>query len=347
MLITLVARFGCNICSFLYPAYASYKALSIHPQSGPVAENQVERWLMYWAVVGTWTAVEAVIGWTFTWLPFYSLIKTCVFLYLSLPQSEGSSYIYRTHLEPFFNDHEADIDAFLASLRTRAGTAAAGAVAWAWERVKAQLNVALPAQGTKGEHLPPGGNDLVAAGIHQPPSLQDPASGAVQQLYGYASHYTQHYMPLAVSALSAAAASASSASRSAPVRSVSSSDPERAEQVPESIEMPIPVPTPSPRAYPSDSSLRSRTYLHAQQQARLQPRSVSSPSGRLSGSSSEESIGSATAAAKWNGEMSYEQIGRDEAAGVPPSGMRPEMEKRRSSWWAWGGGPTIEPDKTE
>lgn len=22
---------------------------------------------MYWAVVGTWTAVEAVVGWTFTW----------------------------------------------------------------------------------------------------------------------------------------------------------------------------------------------------------------------------------------------------------------------------------------
>ncbi len=85
LFITLIARFGwsvtlpflqsnhptdchsSNICSFLYPAYASYKALSIHPQSDPVAGQQVERWLMYWAVVGTWTAVEAVVGWTFTW----------------------------------------------------------------------------------------------------------------------------------------------------------------------------------------------------------------------------------------------------------------------------------------
>jgi hypothetical protein len=57
---------------------------------------------MYWAVVGSWTAVEAVIGWTFTWyvgiapplprltrrVPFYNIIKSLVFVYLALPQSE-------------------------------------------------------------------------------------------------------------------------------------------------------------------------------------------------------------------------------------------------------------------
>ena len=36
--------------------------------------------------------------------------------------------------------------------------------------------------------------------------------------------------------------------------------------------------------------------------------------------------------------MSYEQIGRDEAVGVSPSGTRPDLEKRRSSWWGWSGG---------
>jgi hypothetical protein len=56
-----------NICCFLYPAYASYKALSTSPANTPEADVLVERWLMYWAVVGTWTAVEAVVGWTFTW----------------------------------------------------------------------------------------------------------------------------------------------------------------------------------------------------------------------------------------------------------------------------------------
>ena len=41
---------------------------------------------------------------------------------------------------------------------------------------------------------------------------------------------------------------------------------------------------------------------------------------------------------KWSGEMSYEQIGREEAVGVSPSGMRSDLEKRRSSWWGWGAG---------
>lgn len=33
---------------------------------------------------------------------------------------------------------------FLSSLRTRAGTAVAAAIAWVWERLKAQINVGLP-----------------------------------------------------------------------------------------------------------------------------------------------------------------------------------------------------------
>lgn len=56
-----------NVCCFLYPAYASYKALSIRPESSEEANEQVKRWLMYWAVIGSWTAVEMVVGWTFTW----------------------------------------------------------------------------------------------------------------------------------------------------------------------------------------------------------------------------------------------------------------------------------------
>ncbi len=162
------------------------------------------------------------------------------------------------------------------------------------------------------------------------------------------------YMPLAVSALSAAAASAN---RFVPTRSTSATVPgERAEQVPESIEMPVPMPTPSPRSG-SESSLRSRTYLQAQQQAGLsagrfsmssQGRSVSTPSGRISAHSSDESMASGNGKdTKWNGEMSYEQIGRDEAADIPPSGVRPGMEKRRSSWWGWGGGAPGERDKAE
>ena len=120
-------------------------------------------------------------------LPFYSVCKACIFLYLSLPQSEvsrrgslpsallrsspadfriqGSSYIYRNHLAPFFTDHETDIDAFLASLRTRAGTAVATAIAWLWERVKAQINVCacLPSASPTANSCPHPGSFFVGA----------------------------------------------------------------------------------------------------------------------------------------------------------------------------------------
>jgi hypothetical protein len=46
--------------------------------------------------------------------------------------------------------------------------------------------------------------------------------------------------------------------------------------------------------------------------------------------------------AKWQGEMSYESIARDEVGEVPEhvlrgQGGRPNMDKRRSSWWGWAG----------
>ncbi|WVW86707.1 hypothetical protein I302_108761 [Kwoniella bestiolae CBS 10118] len=348
MLIALLSKWSCHVCSYLYPAYASYKALSHHPDSSPEAMAQVERWLMYWAVVGTWTAVESVLGWTFTWLPFYSLIKTLIFLYLSLPQSEGSSYIYNNHLAPFFHEHESDIDAFLASLRSRASTALAGGVGWCWEKVKAQLNIALPAG---HEPFPNQGGYHVGdvqgfdvPGLHQPPTLQDPASGAIQQVYGLVTRYAGHYMPVALSALTAAAASAQS---SASVRPR-----ERAEQVPESMSMPIPVPTPGVRSAPSDNTLRSRTYLHASGGGA----SISSPelaqaSARFQGhrpsassSNSEDSLFNSGANSKNSSHVrlssDYEQINRDEAMGAP-GGQRPGIgdQRRSSGWFGWGGTP--------
>ncbi|WWD04154.1 hypothetical protein V865_002220 [Kwoniella europaea PYCC6329] len=363
MLIALLSKWSCHICSYLYPAYASYKALSHHPDSSPEAMAQVERWLMYWAVVGTWTAIESVLGWTFTWLPFYSLIKTLIFLYLSLPQSEGSSYIYTNHLAPFFHEHESDIDAFLASLRSRASTALAGGLGWCWEKVKAQLNIALPAGHepfpNQGVYNVGDAQGFDVPGLHQPPTLQDPASGAIQQAYGLFSRYAGHYMPVALSALTAAAASAQSSNRSAPA---SSGFPARAEQVPESMSMPIPVPTPGVRSSPSDTTLRSRTYLHAGGSGNgISSPELAAASGRFQGgrsrpsassSNSEESLFNSAPNSKNSSHVrlssDYEQINRDEVLGAP-NGQRPAMgdQRRSSGWFGWGGGGTPDKPKSE
>jgi hypothetical protein len=98
-------------------------------------------------------------------IPFYSTFKSLFFLYLSSSHTEvsdvtvwpppltplllhidghqGASYIYRTHLAPFFHEHEPDIDAFISSLRSRAGEAVVQGAVWVWEKAKTQLNVSL------------------------------------------------------------------------------------------------------------------------------------------------------------------------------------------------------------
>jgi receptor expression-enhancing protein 1/2/3/4 len=48
---------------FLYPAYATYKSLGRRPTD----HAELERWLMYWSVVGAWTAAEGIVGWFLEW----------------------------------------------------------------------------------------------------------------------------------------------------------------------------------------------------------------------------------------------------------------------------------------
>lgn len=119
--------------AFLYPGYASYKVLSQRPAS----EEELERWLMYWTVLGFVVGVEYVAEWTISWyapsfhiftqsdslspyrIPFYYTLKTLFLLYIALPQTKGSSYLYKTHLQPFFRTHETEIDTTLAHLKAR------------------------------------------------------------------------------------------------------------------------------------------------------------------------------------------------------------------------------------
>ncbi|KAJ7093910.1 hypothetical protein B0H15DRAFT_947244 [Mycena belliarum] len=100
MLFYLASRIVSSIAAYLYPGYASFKTLSQRPAS----EVDLERWLMYWSVLGCIVGVD------------YVAERSCL-LYLALPQTRGSTYIYTAHLRPFFRTHEDQIDARLAQLR--------------------------------------------------------------------------------------------------------------------------------------------------------------------------------------------------------------------------------------
>ncbi|KAJ2932673.1 hypothetical protein H1R20_g4426, partial [Candolleomyces eurysporus] len=53
-------------------------------------------------------------------LPFYWEVKTLFLLYLSLPQTQGSTYIYQTYLHPFLAKNEASLDAGIVALQSNA-----------------------------------------------------------------------------------------------------------------------------------------------------------------------------------------------------------------------------------
>ncbi|KAL1672201.1 TB2/DP1, HVA22 family-domain-containing protein [Schizophyllum commune] len=166
MLLFLTSRIISAVAAFLYPGYASYKTLSQRPAS----EEELERWLMYWSVLGCIVATEYIAEWLISWIPFYYGIKTIFLLYLSLPQTRGASYIYEQHLQPFFHTHEGQIDAAIASFRARV-------YAFAQDRVRALWGQVAVAMGQPPPQDQLGETPTAGASTGAPPSLADPVSG--------------------------------------------------------------------------------------------------------------------------------------------------------------------------
>ncbi|KAL6875289.1 TB2/DP1, HVA22 family domain-containing protein [Trichoderma novae-zelandiae] len=102
-----------SIASFLFPIFASYKALKT---SDPA---QLTPWLMYWVVFSCCLLVESWVYFILAWVPFYGYIRLLFFLYLILPQTQGARVLYEQHVHPFLRENEAQIDDFIASAHER------------------------------------------------------------------------------------------------------------------------------------------------------------------------------------------------------------------------------------
>jgi receptor expression-enhancing protein 1/2/3/4 len=72
-------------------------------------------------------------------IPFYYTTKTVFLLYLALPQTQGSTYLYTNHLQPFLHTHEAQIDAALASVKRRIYTYLQDRVRLLWEHITSTM----------------------------------------------------------------------------------------------------------------------------------------------------------------------------------------------------------------
>jgi len=113
MLMSLISNFMSAYFAFLLPCYSTFKALSHRP----VSEPDLERLCMYWTVISAFVAFQYTAEWLISWFPFYFEIKTVFLLFLSLPQIQGSTFIYHNYLQPFFSKNETDLDAGIASFQ--------------------------------------------------------------------------------------------------------------------------------------------------------------------------------------------------------------------------------------
>lgn len=102
-----------SIASFLFPLFASYKALKT---SDPA---QLAPWLMYWSVLSCVVLAESWVGFVLVWVPFYAYIRLCFLLYLVLPQTQGARHLYEAYLYPYLEENEVAIEDFIASAHDR------------------------------------------------------------------------------------------------------------------------------------------------------------------------------------------------------------------------------------
>jgi len=112
---SIMCKIAIVAIAFLYPAYSTFKTLDRRPGY----ENEAERWLMYWAIAGFLASLEYSVEWAISWFPFYWEVKTVFMIYLVLPQTQGTTYIYKTYLRPQLRAYEPMIDAEIGTIAPR------------------------------------------------------------------------------------------------------------------------------------------------------------------------------------------------------------------------------------
>lgn len=129
----IFAKLLSSIASFLFPLFASYKALKT---SDPA---QLTPWLMYWVVLACALLVESWTEWILVWVPFYAWIRFFFLLYLVLPQTQGARFIYEEYIFPQLEENETAIEEFIASSHERLKAAGLAYLKQAIEYVKTNV----------------------------------------------------------------------------------------------------------------------------------------------------------------------------------------------------------------
>nr|XP_008510339.1 PREDICTED: receptor expression-enhancing protein 6 isoform X1 [Equus przewalskii] len=111
----------CNLIGFVYPAYASVKAIE-----SPNKDDDTV-WLTYWVVYGLFGLAEFFSDLLLSWFPFYYVGKCGFLLFCMAPGPwNGAHLLYHRVIRPLFLKHHEAVDSIVSDLSRRALDAAAG-----------------------------------------------------------------------------------------------------------------------------------------------------------------------------------------------------------------------------
>jgi receptor expression-enhancing protein 5/6 len=125
------ADFLCNFIGFLYPAYASIKAIE------SMEKDDDTKWLTYWVVYSVFHLAEFFGDIFLFWVPFYWFFKCIFMIYCMFPiPSNGSCVIYRRFIRPYILKYEDKIDSGFAKAEEAARRLAKEAEALGMDALK-------------------------------------------------------------------------------------------------------------------------------------------------------------------------------------------------------------------
>ena len=116
----------CNLVGFVYPLYASFKALK---SEGKGDDTQ---WLTYWVVFGAFVVFEDFADAIFErniWSTVYFLSKLFFLLWCQSPQYKGANWVFNHVIYPILKKYEKDIDSLGAVAEQQAADVAENAIA--------------------------------------------------------------------------------------------------------------------------------------------------------------------------------------------------------------------------
>eukprot|EP00210_Caulerpa_lentillifera_P002089 g2004.t1 len=99
-----ITHYLCYLVGFVYPAYASFKALETKDPADDI------QWLTYWVVYSIFSTIDGLFGFILGWIPLIYEAELILIAWMIAPQFKGAKVLYDNYLKPFLIKYGSKID---------------------------------------------------------------------------------------------------------------------------------------------------------------------------------------------------------------------------------------------